>query len=305
MARTILRRTLRAVAALLLVTAVVFALLRLSGDPAYVLLAPEATPEQRAAFRAQYGLDQPLPVQYVRYLARVVQGDFGQSFSFQAPALQVALQRLPATLELTLAAMALAVLVAIPAAVIAALWRGRLFDRALMAVTLAGQSVPTFWLGMMMIIVAAVHFRVLPASGRGGWSHLVMPAVALALWLMALLARVTRSEMLEALEQDYVRTARAKGLAESAVAARHALKNALLPIVTVLGLQFGGLLGGAVMTETVFAWPGVGTMILDAILKKDFPVVLAGVMVVAAGFIVVNLVLDLLYSALDPRIRRA
>ena len=305
MARTILRRTLRAVAALLLVTAVVFALLRLSGDPAYVLLAPEATPEQRAAFRAQYGLDQPLPVQYARYLARVVQGDFGQSFSFQAPALQVALQRLPATLELTLAAMALAVLVAIPAAVIAALWRGRLFDRALMAVTLAGQSVPTFWLGMMMIIVAAVHFRVLPASGRGGWSHLVMPAVALALWLMALLARVTRSEMLEALEQDYVRTARAKGLAESAVAARHALKNALLPIVTVLGLQFGGLLGGAVMTETVFAWPGVGTMILDAILKKDFPVVLAGVMVVAAGFIVVNLVLDLLYSALDPRIRRA
>ena len=305
MARTILRRMLRALAALLLVTAVVFALLQLSGDPAYVLLAPEATPEQRAAFRAQYGLDQPLPVQYARYLARVVQGDFGQSFSFQAPALQVALQRLPATLELTLAAMALAVLVAIPAAVVAALWRGRLFDRALMAVTLAGQSVPTFWLGMMMIIVAAVHFRVLPASGRGGWSHLVMPAVALALWLMALLARVTRSEMLEALEQDYVRTARAKGLAESAIAARHALKNALLPIVTVLGLQFGGLLGGAVMTETVFAWPGVGTMILDAILKKDFPVVLAGVMVVAAGFIVVNLVLDLLYSALDPRIRRA
>jgi ABC-type dipeptide/oligopeptide/nickel transport system permease component len=293
------------VAALLLVTAVVFALLQLSGDPAYVLLAPEATPEQRAAFRAQYGLDQPLPVQYVRYLARVVQGDFGQSFSFQAPALEVALQRLPATFELTLAAMTLAVLLAIPAAVIAALWRGRLFDRALMAVTLAGQSVPTFWLGMMMIIVAAVHFRVLPASGRGGWSHLVMPAVALALWLMALLARVTRSEMLEALEQDYVRTARAKGLAESAIAARHALKNALLPIVTVLGLQFGGLLGGAVMTETVFAWPGVGTMILDAILKKDFPVVLAGVMVVAAGFIVVNLVLDLLYSALDPRIRRA
>jgi len=304
-ARTILRRTLRAVAALLLVTAVVFALLQLSGDPAYVLLAPEATPEQRAAFRAQYGLDQPLPVQYARYLARVVQGDFGQSFSFQAPALEVALQRLPATFELTLAAMTLAVLLAIPAAVIAALWRGRLFDRALMAVTLAGQSVPTFWLGMMMIIVAAVHFRVLPASGRGGWSHLVMPAVALALWLMALLARVTRSEMLEALEQDYVRTARAKGLAESAIAARHALKNALLPIVTVLGLQFGGLLGGAVMTETVFAWPGVGTLILDAILKKDFPVVLAGVMVVAAGFIVVNLVLDLLYSALDPRIRRA
>ena len=291
MARQVLRRTFRAAAALLLVTAVVFTLLHLSGDPAYVLLAPEATPEQRAMFRARYGLDQPLPVQYVRYLAQVVQGDFGQSLSFQAPALGVALQRLPATLELTLAAMVLAVAVSIPAAVLAARWRGTLFDRLMMGITLVGQSVPTF--------------RLLPASGRGGWAHLVMPAVALALWLMALLARVTRSEVLEALEQDYVRTARAKGLTERAVAGRHALKNALLPIVTVLGLQFGGLLGGAVMTETVFAWPGVGTMILDAILKKDFPVVLAGVMVVAIGFIIVNLALDLLYAVLDPRIRRA
>jgi peptide/nickel transport system permease protein len=305
MSRQILRRTLRAVAALLLVTAVVFALLHLSGDPTYVLLAPEATPEQRAAFRAEYGLDQSLPAQYARYLARVAQGDFGQSFSFQSPALGVVLQRLPATLELTFAAMILAVLVAVPAAVLAALSRGRIFDRLLMAMTLAGQSVPTFWLGMMMIVVAAVHWRLLPASGRGSWSHLLMPALALAFWLMALLARVTRSEMLEALEQDYVRTARAKGLSERAIAARHALKNALLPIVTVLGLQFGGLLGGAVMTETVFAWPGVGTMILDAILKKDFPVVLAGVMIVAVGFIAVNLALDLLYSALDPRIRRS
>jgi peptide/nickel transport system permease protein len=305
MSRQILRRTLRAAAALVLVTAVVFALLHLSGDPTYILLAPEATPEQRAAFRNQYGLDQPLPVQYARYLGRVVQGDFGQSFSFQARALSVALQRLPATLELTLAAMGIAVVIAIPAAVLASLRRGTLFDRAMMGVTLLGQSVPTFWLGMMMIIVLAVNLRLLPASGRGGWAHLVMPAVALALWLMALLARVTRSEMLEALEQDYVRTARAKGLTERSIAARHALKNALLPIVTVLGLQFGGLLGGAVMTETVFAWPGVGTLILDAILKKDFPVVLAGVMIVAVGFIVVNLVLDLLYTVLDPRIRRA
>ena len=305
MSRQILRRVVRAGASLVLVTAVVFTLLHLSGDPTYVLLAPEATPEQRAAFRAHYGLDQPLPVQYARYLARVVRGDFGQSFSFQAPALGVALERLPATLELTLAAMVLAVGVSIPAAVLAALRRGTAFDRLMMGVTLIGQSVPTFWLGMMMIIVVAVRFRLLPASGRGGWAHLVMPAVALALWLMALLARVTRSEVIEALEQDYVRTARAKGLSERAVAARHALKNALLPVVTVLGLQFGGLLGGAVMTETVFAWPGVGTLILDAILKKDFPVVLAGVMVIAFGFIAVNLTLDLLYTVLDPRIRRA
>jgi peptide/nickel transport system permease protein len=305
MARQILRRVLRAVAALLVVTAVVFTLLHVSGDPAYILLTPEASPEDRAAFRAEYGLDRPLWVQYGRYLGRLAQGDFGQSLSFRTPAATVALERLPATLELTLAAMALAVLVSVPAAVLAAIRRGTLFDRALMALTLIGQTVPTFWLGMVMILVLAVRFHLFPASGRGGVLHLVMPATALALWLTALLARVTRSEMIEALEQDYVRTARAKGLTERGIAARHALKNALLPIITVMGLQFGGLLGGAVMTETVFAWPGVGTMILDAILKKDFPVVLAGVVIVAMGFIVVNLLLDLLYTVLDPRLRRA
>jgi peptide/nickel transport system permease protein len=305
MARQILRRLLRAVAALLVVTAVVFTLLHVSGDPAYILLTPEASPEDRAAFRAEYGLDRPLWVQYGRYLGRLAQGDFGQSLSFRTPAAAVALERLPATLELTLAAMTLAVLVSVPAAVLAAIRRGTLFDRALMALTLIGQTVPTFWLGMVMILVFAVRFHLFPASGRGGVLHLVMPATALALWLTALLARVTRSEMIEALEQDYVRTARAKGLTERGIAARHALKNALLPIITVMGLQFGGLLGGAVMTETVFAWPGVGTMILDAILKKDFPVVLAGVVIVAMGFIVVNLLLDLLYTVLDPRLRRA
>jgi len=305
MARQILRRVLRAVVALLVVTAVVFTLLHLSGDPAYILLTPEASAEDRAAFRAEYGLDRPLWVQYGRYLGRLAQGDFGQSLSFRTPAVAVALERLPATLELTLAAMALAVLVSVPAAVLAAVRRGTLFDRALMTLTLIGQTVPTFWLGMVMILVLAVRFHLFPASGRGGVLHLVMPAIALALWLTALLARVTRSEMIEALEQDYVRTARAKGLTERGIAARHALKNALLPIITVMGLQFGGLLGGAVMTETVFAWPGVGTMILDAILKKDFPVVLAGVVIVAMGFIVVNLLLDLLYTVLDPRLRRA
>ncbi|HYB71388.1 MAG TPA: ABC transporter permease, partial [Candidatus Bathyarchaeia archaeon] len=258
MARQILRRVLRAGAALVVVTAVVFTLLHVSGDPAYILLAPEATAEQRAAFRAEYGLDRPLWVQYGRYLGRLAQGDFGQSLSFQTPAAAVALARLPATLELTLAAMLLAVLVSIPAAVLAAVRRGSLFDRLMMALTLLGQAVPTFWLGMVMILLLAVRFHLFPASGRGSALHLVMPATALALWLTALLARVTRSEMIEALEQDYVRTARAKGLAESGIAARHALKNALLPVITVIGLQFGGLLGGAVMTETVFAWPGVG-----------------------------------------------
>jgi peptide/nickel transport system permease protein len=305
MIRHVLRRSLRAVAALVGVIAVVFVLLHLSGDPAYILLPLEASPEQRAIFRSQYGLDRPLVVQFVTYLAHVAQGDFGQSFSFQIPALHVVLQRLPATLELTVAALLISTLIAIPAAVLAAVKRGTRYDRALMGVVLLGQSVPTFWLGMIMILLFAVRLHLFPVSGRGTLAHLVMPAVALAMWLMALLARITRSEMLEVLGQDYVRTARAKGITERGIAGNHALRNALLPIVTVIGLQFGGLLGGAVMTETVFAWPGVGTMILDAILKKDYPVVLAGVTVVAAGFVAVNLVLDLLYSVLDPRIRRA
>ncbi len=305
MSRHVLRRSIRAVAALVGVIAVVFVLLHLSGDPSYILLPLEASPEQRAMFRAQYGLDRPLVVQFVTYLGRVARGDFGQSFSFQIPALQVVFQRLPATLELAAAALLISTLIAIPAAVLAAVKRGTRYDRALMGVVLLGQSVPTFWLGMIMILVFAVHLNLFPVSGRGTLAHLVMPAVALAMWLIALLARITRSEMLEVLGQDYVRTARAKGITERGVAGNHALRNALLPIVTVIGLQFGGLLGGAVMTETVFAWPGVGTMILDAILKKDYPVVLAGVTVVAVGFVGVNLVLDLLYSVLDPRIRRA
>ena len=256
MPRLILRRLLRAVAALLVVTAVVFTLLHLSGDPAFILLTPEATAEDRAAFRAQYGLDRPLWVQYTRYLGRLAQGDFGQSLSFRIPAVSVALERLPATLELTLAAMVLAVVVSLPARGAGRGAPGHPLRPPADGAHPDRPTVPTFWLGMVMILVLAVRFHLFPASGRGGWLHLVMPATALALWLTALLARVTRSEMIEALEQDYVRTARAKGLAERGIAARHALKNALLPIITVMGLQFGGLLGGAVMTETVFAWPG-------------------------------------------------
>jgi ABC-type dipeptide/oligopeptide/nickel transport system permease component len=301
----LIRRLFVAVPGLLGVVLVVFTLLHLSGDPAHILLPPEATDLQRAAFRHAYGLDRPLSEQAVRYVLHMVRGDFGQSFSFNEPALSVVLQRVPATLELTLAAMALAVIVGIPAGLVAALKRGRGYDRGLMALSLLGQSVPTFWLGMMMILVLAVQLRLLPVSGRGTVAHLVMPSVALALWLIALLARITRSEVLETLANDYVRTARAKGVSERGVAVRHALRNALLPIVTILGIQFGSLLGGAVMTETVFAWPGVGTLILDSILKKDFPVVLAGVTLVASAFVAINLCLDVLYAVIDPRIRRS
>jgi peptide/nickel transport system permease protein len=295
----------QAALALLGVTCVAFFLISLSGDPAFILLTPEAGEAQRAEFRRMYGLDQPLVVQYARYIGHVARGDFGRSFALERPALEVVLDRVPATLELTCAAVLLAILVGIPAGVIAATHEGRWFDRAVMAVVLVGQSVPTFWLGLLMIRIFAVNLHWLPVSGRGTWRELIMPAVALSLWLMALLARLTRSEMLESLAQDYVRTARAKGLSEAGVTVRHALGNALLPIVTLIGLQIGTLLGGAVITETVFAWPGIGTLVFDAILRKDYPVVLAVVQMVAAAFVTINMSLDLLYGYLDPRLRRS
>jgi peptide/nickel transport system permease protein len=301
----VIGRLLQAAAALLGVTAVAFLLVSLSGDPAFILLSPEAGEEQRAAFRRLYGLDRPLIVQYARYVSHVARGDFGTSFAFGRPALEVVLDRAPATLLLTAAAVALGIATGIPAGIVGAVRAGTVVDRVVMAVVLLGQSIPTFWLGLVMIRLFAVNLRWVPVSGYGTPLHLLMPAVALGLYLAALLARVTRSEMLEALAQDYVRTARAKGVSERMVTVVHALKNALLPIVTVIGLQLGALLGGAVITETVFAWPGVGTLVLDAILRKDYPVVLAAVELVAAAFIVINMGLDLLYRVLDPRLRTA
>jgi peptide/nickel transport system permease protein len=298
-------RLLQAAAALLGVTAVAFLLVSLSGDPAFILLSPEAGEEQRAAFRRLYGLDQPLPVQYARYVGHLVRGDFGSSFAQGRPAIIVVLERVPATLILTATAVALGIGMGIPAGVVAAVTANRVVDRAVMALVLLGQSVPTFWLGLVMIRLFAVNLRWLPVSGYGTPLHLAMPALVLGFYLAALLARVTRSEMVEALAQDYVRTARAKGLSETAVTIAHALKNALLPIVTLIGLQLGALLGGAVITETVFAWPGIGALVLDAILRKDYPVVLAAVELVAGAFILINMSLDLLYGVLDPRVRAA
>lgn len=305
MSRYVGSRILQSIPALLGVTVIVFLLLQLSGDPASILLPLDASDADRAAFRRQYGLDQPIPVQYASYMSELLRGDFGESFAYQEPALRVVMRRLPATLELAVLATILANLIAVPAGIFAALNRGKIFDRGLMALMLLGQSVPTFWLGMMLALLVAVQLKLLPVSGRGGWQHAVLPTITLAFWLVALLARVTRSEMLEVLNRDYVRTARAKGLGERKIITVHELRNALPPIVTVMGLQFGGLIGGAVMTETVFAWPGVGTLILESISKRDYPVVMTGILVVAGLFILINLTLDLLYGYIDPRIKSA
>lgn len=301
----VIRRIFQTIPALIGVTLVVFTLLQLSGDPSAVLLPPEASEEHAEAFREAYGLNDPIPIQYFHYMVNVAQLDFGESFTYGEPALNVVLRRMPATIELTLAALAIGVLIAVPAGIIAAIRRNSLIDRAVMGLVLVGQSIPTFWLGMMLALLISVQLKVLPVSGRGSFQHLILPAFTLAMWVVALLGRVTRSEMLEVLGQDFVRTARSKGLKDRVVILRHALKNALPPIVTVGGLQFGAMLSGAVMTERVFNWPGVGTLILDAILMRDYPVVVAGVLIFAGVFILINLILDVGYGYLDPRIRRS
>jgi len=305
MVRFALARLVQALPSLFGVTLAAFILLQLSGDVTQILLPPQADDQVRSAFRQAYGLDQPIPVQYLSYLLHLLRGDFGRSFAYGQPAMQVVLQRLPATLELTAAAIVIAVLIALPAGIVSAVRRGSVFDRLSMGFVLLGQSVPTFWLGMLLILVFAVHFRLLPVSGRGSPAQLILPSITLSMFLLALLARLTRSGMLEVLSQDYVRTARAKGMTEPVVLGRHAFRNALNPILTVIGLQLGGLIGGAVLTETVFAWPGIGTLMMDSILKRDYPVVLAGLMIVAAGFVLINLIVDVLYSCLDKRVKLA
>jgi peptide/nickel transport system permease protein len=242
-------------------------------------------------------------VQYVRFLADVVAGDFGTSFRHQQPALPLVLERLPATLELALAALVLAVAVALPLGIVAALHRGRLADLLAMGFAVVGQATPYFWMGIMLILVVSVELGWLPTSGRGSWRHLILPAVTLGTHFAAALARLTRTSMLEVLGQNYVTTARAKGLSECQVILTHALKNAAVPVVTLIGLQFGTLLGGAVVTETIFAWPGVGRLAVQSIFVRDYPVVQAGVFVLALSFVAINLLVDLLYGYLDPRIR--
>ena len=285
------------------VVTLVFVALRLSGDPAATMLPGDATVDELAALRRTLGLDRPLHLQYVAFLGGAVRGDFGESFRHQQPAFGLVLERLPATLELAFAALVLAVVVALPLGILAAVYRGRTADVLAMSFAVVGQATPYFWMGIMLILVVSVELGWLPTSGRGGWQHLILPAVTLGTHFAASLARLTRTSLLEVLGQNFVTTARAKGLAEGSVILRHALKNAAVPVVTLIGLQFGTLLGGAVVTETIFAWPGVGRLAVQSIFARDYPVVQAGVLVLALSFVALNLLVDLLYGALDPRIR--
>ena len=274
----------------------------LSGDPTDLMLPPTATDEARAAFRAAHGLDRPLLAQFATFCLNVARGDFGLSLRFEEPAMRLVVDRLGATTELAAGAMAFALVVGIPAGVIAASRHNGIADTSIRQLTMLGQAVPSFYLGVIGILTFAVWLRWLPSGGRGGFANLVMPAVTLGFNLVALIARVTRSSMLDVLRQDYIRTARAKGLSERLVVWVHALRNAFIPVLTVIGLQVGLVMGGVVVIETVFSWPGVGRLAIQAIYARDYPVVQAVVFLFATIFVLVNLVVDLLYAALDPRI---
>ena len=281
----------------------VFGLVHLSGDPVLLMVSSDSPPDVVATTRHALGFDRPLHQQFGDYVGRVARGDLGISLRSNRPVGALIRERLPATVELTVAALLIAAAVAIPAGIVSAVKRGSAIDRVAMVGAVAGQAVPIFWLALLLITLFGVHLRWLPVFGRGSLAHLVLPAVSLSTVILGRLARLVRSSMLEVLGQDYGRTARAKGVGELRVLAGHALKNAAIPIVTLLGLQFAQLLGGAVVTETIFAWPGIGRLVVEAIFNRDFPVVQGVVLVVSLIFVAVNLLVDLAYAALDPRIR--
>jgi peptide/nickel transport system permease protein len=303
MARYVMRRVLQALTVLLGALILSFVLLRVvPGDPAVLMLPETATPAEIQQMRHSLGVDQPAYAQFGLYVKQVLTGDFGISFRRQAPALPLTLRYLPATFLLAGASLALTILIAIPMGILAALRHNGWLDSLVGVVALLGQSMPTYWLGMILILIFAVQFRVLPTSGFGEPRHLLLPAVTLAFSQVALVTRLMRSSLLEVIRQDYVRTARAKGLSQRVIIFKHALKNALIPVVTVLGLQVGNLLGGAIITETVFAWPGAGSLLVSSIGYRDYPVVQVMVLISAVVFVVINLIVDLGYVLLDPRI---
>lgn len=330
----VLRRLLGLVPVLFGITLLVFLFLQLiPGDPAQAILGERGTPEQLAALREKLGLNKPLYVQYLTFVKNILTGDLGTSAVSTIPVAEELKRRWPATFELALAATLVAVVFGIPVGILAAVRKNSLLDTLSMSLSLVGVSMPVFWLGLLLVYLFAVNLHWLPTGGRlstdlaidfrpitgflvldgmlalkpevlmDALRHLILPALTLGTIPLAILTRITRSAMLEVLSQDYVRTARAKGLAERQVILKHALKNALLPVVTIVGLQFGTLLGGAILTETIFSWPGIGSYIYEGILNRDYPVVQAGVLVVATVFVLVNLLVDLSYALLDPRIQ--
>jgi len=286
------------------VSVLVFSIIRLiPGDPAEAMAGPHATREMIERIRTEFGLDKPIHLQFLRFMSGLLRGDLGRSIRTQRPVMAEILDRLPHTLELAAASMLLATVFGMLAGIISAAKPYSFFDHLSMFLALVGISLPVFWLGLMLMLLFSLKLGWLPAAGRGTLAHLVLPSITLAAASMALIARMTRSSLLEVLRQEYVVAARAKGLPERDVLFRHALKNALVPVITIIGLRFGTLLSGAVLTETVFAWPGVGRLMVDSISARDYPVVQGAVLVLALSFVFINLAVDLLYAVFNPRIR--
>lgn len=302
----VLKRLLQAVPVVLGVMTLTFILMYLvPGDPVLAMVGEHFDAATVANLRRQLGLDDPWPVQYIRFMGRIITGDLGRSFLTDRAVADELLERIPYTLELAFGAMAVSVIIGLTVGIIAALRPGTLIDRGLMVLALAAVSAPVFWVALLLILYVGVGLRWLPPTGYGGLQYLILPAIALGTRSAAFLARITRANMLEVLGEDYIRTARAKGLSERVVILKHALRNALIPVITVIGTDFGSYLSGAVLTESIFGWPGVGRYALDAILKRDFPAIQGSVLFMALVFIGVNLAVDLLYGWIDPRIRLA
>jgi len=303
MAGYVLRRSLQAAFSIVGVLILAFVLARSAGDPVYLLLPPTASEAEVVSLRQALGLDRPIGVQLLVYMANVVRGDWGESLYFREPVFEVILSRVPATLELTFTAFAVALLVAIPLGILAAVRRNGFLDFAATVLAVSGQALPLFWVGLVLIVVFAVNIPLFPVSGRGTVLHLVLPSVTLGIYLSAHIMRLTRSEMLNTLSQDYIRTAHAKGVRNGRVIGVHALKNALTPVISAIGLSFGRTLGGTVITETVFSWPGLGRLVVDAVRSYDYPLIQGCVVILAVFIVVANLLSDLGVAALDPRIR--
>lgn len=303
MRQYILKRLVQAIVVLIGISVIVFIILHFTGDPAALMLPEESTIEEYEALRREMGFDKPLHVQFIKFFRRAIRGDLGTSFRHQEPVISLVLERLPATYELTIASAFLSLIIALPIGVLSAVRRNSLWDRLSMAGAVLGQSTPVFWVGLMLMMVFGVWLEILPISGRGTLKNLVLPSVTLGVFYIARNARLVRSSMLEVLRQDYVETARAKGVSEWVVIWKHAFKNSLIPVITLIGVEFGAMLGGTVITETVFAWPGVGRLTVQAIYNRDFPLVQGAVLILAATLVIINLLIDLIYLFLDPRIK--
>ena len=303
MKRYALRQVVQLAVVIVGISMLAFAILHVIGDPVTLLLPQNAGKEEYARYNKLLGLDKPIYVQYWKFASRAVQGDFGKSWYADTPAFKLVLERMLPTLYLTTAGLVTALLIALPLGILAALKRHSFVDSLCTVAAVAGQAMPIFWLGIMLIIIFAVQLRLLPASGYGTWRHFLMPSFTLGAFLAPITMRLVRSGVIEIMNMEYIKTARAKGLAERLVVIKHAFRNACIPVITVLGLQFGQLLGGAVITETVFAWPGVATLTVDAIRNQDFPVVQCAVVLLALIIVAVNFLVDMIVGLIDPRIR--